>query len=452
MKEWYMMDRIVYDRRKSMFRVPKFKKIYMSPLEKSRAFFILEGITGIGQFSLATGAFLAGFVSFLGAGESVNGMLGVVPAAAGIFQIFSSLLLKGGKSRKEQAIKIAIVLRILLSSIYFVPFIVMKLGGNSSLVLISFITCFVLAFIANSFIAPMISGWLIDLAPMNIRGAYLAKRDKISLGIIAMTTIVLGKVLDYQKALGQEFTGFIIVGIMLSILGILNIVSLINIEDVNNERVNKDISFLKNILTPLKDKVFIKIIYFYLLWNTALYIGGPYIAVYMVEKLELTYTYMMTMTVFGSIIRVMFATVWGKIADRKSWFVSSASSLIILGITHFTWGFVIPSNSFILVPFLSILGGIAWAGAAISLFNIQFLFAKKDSRTVSISVNAAIGGIMSLISVKIGGLIVELGDNVLSLFGFVFSGSQVTFILSGLLLLACALYIHKIVANLEIEQ
>lgn len=443
------MYRIINIKRKLGF--PKFNKYAMNAMERSRAFFILEGITGIGQFSLATGAFLAGFVSFLGAGKSVNGMLGVVPAAAGIFQILSSLLLKGGKNRKQQVIKIAIILRVLLSSIYFVPFIAMKLGGSQSVILLSFISCFILAFIINSLISPMISGWLIDLSPMNIRGAYLAKRDKISLGTIALTTIVLGKVLDYEKALNQEFIGFIVVGGVLSVFGVLNIVALINIEDVNNEKVNHEISFMGNILTPIKDKVFVKIIYFYLLWNLALYIGGPFIAVYMVEKLELSYTYMMTMTVIGSVIRVIFASVWGRIADRKSWFVSSAFSLIVLGFTHFMWGFVVPANSYILVPFLNVSGGIAWAGAAISLFNIQFLFAKKDFRTISISVNAAIGGIMSLIAVKVGGLIVDQG-HLFTVLGFGFSGSQVSFMLSGILLLGCALYIHKIVAHLEMES
>jgi len=87
------------------------------PMIKSRVFFILEGITGMGQFSLTTGAFLAGFVSFLDGSESLNGMLGVVPSAAGVLQIFSVLFMSRGKSRKEQSIKIAIIFRLLLASI-----------------------------------------------------------------------------------------------------------------------------------------------------------------------------------------------------------------------------------------------------------------------------------------------------------------------------------------------
>ncbi len=64
--------------------------------QRSRRFFVLEGITGIGQFSLTTGNFLAGFVSFLGGSETLNGQLGVIHVAMGVFQVFSVLVLSYG--------------------------------------------------------------------------------------------------------------------------------------------------------------------------------------------------------------------------------------------------------------------------------------------------------------------------------------------------------------------
>lgn len=77
----------------------------------------------MGQFFLSVGAFLAGFVSYLQGSESLNGTLGVVPAATGVFQVFAILLLRKGKSRKRQVLKYGVALRLFLASIYFVPFI-----------------------------------------------------------------------------------------------------------------------------------------------------------------------------------------------------------------------------------------------------------------------------------------------------------------------------------------
>lgn len=416
----------------------------MSALEKSRIYFILEGITGIGQFSLSTGAYLAGFISFLGGSQTLNGTLGVIPPAAGIFQILATLLLKGDKSRKEQIVKIDIFLRLFLSSIYFVPFIFMQMGASKNIILMSFILCFIMAFSLNSMISPMVSGWLIDIAPSTLRGKYLALRDKVSLGVIAATTLVLGRVLDYEKAMGREFTGFLIVGIVLSIMGMVNVIAVLNIEDINTEVMNKKVKFLDQVMAPLKDHVFRRVIIFYFLWNAALFIGGPFVSVYMVERIKLSYTYMMAMSVLTTVIRVFFASHWGNFADRKSWFSAGGTSLLVLALCHTLWGFTTKQNSWFLVPIVHVIGGIAWSGVAISLFNIQFLFAKKDIRTMSIGVNAAISGIVSMVAVKIGGFIVSLPDMKVPMLNFTISGMQLTFIASGILIACCTLYIKVV--------
>lgn len=89
-----------------------------------------------------------------------------------------------------------------------------------------------------------------------------------------------------------------------------------------------------------------------------------------------------------------------------------------------------------MVPLLNLISGVAWAGVGISLFNIQFLFFKDDIRTISLGVNAAVGGLVSIAAVKIGGSIVNLPEAGLHLAGVSISNMQLTFILSGVLLVA----------------
>ena len=409
--------------------------------ERSRRYFILEGITGIGQFSLTTGNFLAGFISFLGGSETLNGRIGVIHVAMGIFQIFSTLILSHGhRSRKEKVIGIAIVLRLFMSIAYFVPYILMQLGASQEIMMIGFITCFVLAYISNGIISPIISSWMIDLAPLHIRGKYLAYREKLSLGIVAVCTIILGRVLDYNKLIGQEFIGFLFIGCILAIMGVLNIYSLIHIEDVPTDETRKENAFIQRLLAPVKDAVFSKIIKMYIIWNFGLFIGAPFMAVYMVEALKLSYTYMMTMTVITTVTRVVFTSWWGNLADKKSWFLSGTISVMILGMTHFSWGFITSDNYYVFIPLVHIVGGIAWAGAGISLFNMQFLFAKQKIRTISVSVNSAIGGLTSILAVFLGSYIVDLvGQN----------GMRWTFFLSGICILVCPIYIQKVLLGLH---
>lgn len=422
----------------------------LSKLELSRRYMVIEGITGIGHFSLTTGAFLAGFVSFLGGSETLNGTLGVVPAALGVFQILSALLIGKASSRKSLAIKLAIFLRTFLSIIYFVPFVFGLMGASNEVMLISFIACFVTAYMFNGLLAPIISSWIIDVTPMEIRGKYLASREKISLGFVAFFTIFLGKVLDYSEQMNSEFMGFIVVGIILVIMGVVNIYSLYKCDDIDVQPAMARVSLARQLITPLKDPVFNKVIGMSVIWNLALFIGGPYIAVYMVESLDLSYTYMMTMTVLITIIRILFASMWGKHADKKSWFSCATITLILLGLVHFSWGFVTPENSYILVPILHIVAGIAWGGVAISLFSIQFLFVKPEARTGAIGINAAIGGLVGLGSVKLGGLIIDAMDgNTIQFLNLVeVNGMQITFMLSGFFVLMTGIYIHLVIGKL----
>jgi MFS family permease len=425
------------------------KKENKDSMYRSRKFFILEGVTGIGQNSLTAGAFLAGFIKLLEGSEQINGMVAVIPAIVGLLQIFSSLIFEKLESRKKTIISMAIVLRTLLSIVYFIPMFLIPYG----LGLQSFVICYILAYSMQALVVPAIVNWIVELTPLSIRGQYLAYRDKISLGIIAIVTIVLGKVLDYSKDMGNQITGFAVVGVIITILGIINIYALFNIDEFNDDRIVKKVKLRDVLITPIKDTSFRKIIILFILWNFALQIGGPYIAVYMVTKLNLKYTYMMTLSVIATVVRVIVSNVWGRIADKKSWFLSTKCSIGLLAIVHFSWGFVNLSNYIVLAPLLHIIAGIAWGGIGISMFNIQFLFAKKEGRTMYIGLNAAIGGIFSGISVWIGGQLIKvLEDNQLTLFHMPINSIQITFFLSGILLMLCPLFVKIFIEKKDLKQ
>lgn len=419
--------------------------------QRSRNFFILEGITGIGHFSLTTGAFLAGFIYLLGISDQLNGMIAVVPAITGIFQVFSPLIFERIEKRKNTILFIAIFLRLFLSSVFFIPILMM----HYELGIQTFIVIYSLAFALNSLIGPAISSWLVDLTPLEIRGRYLAQREKVSLFITAFMTIVLGKVLDMTKLAGIPLTGFLIVSGVLVFLGLLNIYSLINIIEAPGKNQVKQYKLSEVVTLPLRNIGFKKIIVLFIVWSFALQVGGPYISVYLVTGLKLSYTYIMTLSVVSTIVRVLFTSRWGRIADQKSWFLSTKLSLLLLAIVHFTWGFVTSGNYTVLAPLLHILGGLSWGGIGISMFNIQFLYAKREGRTMYLGLNAAIGGVFSLLAVWIGGKIINHYDGVTFNFWiFRFGNMQLVFLLSGLLIALCPLivqfYIEK--GNIALER
>lgn len=415
------------------------KQNVYADMKRSRQAFIFEGITGIGQFSLTNGAFLAGFIALLGGSDRINGMIAVTPAIAGVFQIVSPLIFERMVTRKKTAVLIAVFLRLFLSSVFFLPIIMDKIGIG----LQTFIVLFALAYTLNALLAPVISNWMVEVTPMDIRGKYLAAREKIALLVTAVMTIVLGKVLDFTELNGNSFLGFIIVGIVLVVLGIINVLSVLSAVEIEGKNEPKVYHIQQVLTVPLKDKNFRKIILLFIIWSFALQIGAPFISVYLKTNIHLSYTYILTNSVISTVVRVLFTTQWGKIADNKSWFLSTKLSLFILAIDHILWGFVTADNYWYLVPLLHVVGGFAWGGIGISLFNIQFLFAKREGRTMYLGLNAAIGGLFSLFAVWIGGLIVDALEGVtFQVLIWRFGGMQMTFLLSGIFVMLCPLFVH----------
>jgi MFS family permease len=407
--------------------------------EKGRRLFIYEGSFAGGIFSLTSGAFLAGLASFMGASDEFNGIIGAIPVFAGVAQSFSSLVFEKLERRKFLVSIMCLMFRVLLGIMFFIPFVFKK----SATRLLALAAIYGIAYVLAAFITPAASNWIVSLTPDSIRGKYLAKKDAYSLAFITILTIIFGKLLDIFKGENLESLGFGILGVIIVGLALINFYFLSSIKEPKVTKASKEIKLKDVFIKPLIDKKFKLIIILFLIWNIALQIAGPFFSVYMVTGLELDYLYIMLMGVISSLVRVIVVPYWGRIADNKSWITCTKYSIAALALCHFLWMFVNSSTVWFFVPFLHVLGGIAWAGLNIALFNIQFLYSPADGRTMYLGANAAIGGLLGFLSTILGSFILTiLGEKKILISSFSIGNMQIIFGLSGVLIGLCALYVH----------
>ena len=186
------------------------------------------------------------------------------------------------------------------------------------------------------------------------------------------------------------------------------------------------------------------------MWNIGLQIGGPFFSIYMVTGLKLDYTYIMILGVLTSFVRVFAAKYWGRLANRKSWFFTTQLSITLLAIGHISWFFIDHRTAYFIFPLINILGGIAWSGVNLSLFNIQFVMAPEEGRTMYLGASSTLGGVAGFISTLIGSVIVSLFKDVTVDFaGFHFVNMHIVFALSGIILFITALYVHLCISRRE---
>lgn len=421
------------------------RSIYFNPSpvdveeqRKGRKLFVYEGVSARTVFVLTSGAYLAGFASFLGADDSFNGMIGAVPALAGIIQIFSPMVLEKMGRRKLLVAVLSLLHRLLLGGMVFIPLMIRDTRGS----LYTLWGMYLFSHICVSFITPAANNWIVSLTDPRDRGRYFGMRDSMLFAVSTVFNLIMGRVLDIFKNNNEEYTGFVLVFSLALVFAVVNFFLLSSIKEpqvVKSETVPR----LKQIFTvPLQDKAFRKIIGLFLLWNVGLQIGAPFFAVYFVTGLKVGYTYITLCNMISAVVMIASARLWGRLADKSSWPNVTMLTIGVLAACHSLWFFTTPDNVYYIMPVNQILGGVAWGGINIALFNMQFAYSPEKGRTVYLGFNAAIGGIVGFACSALGSLIVKLLDG--RTFYWIFipvTKMQVVFGLSGILLAACVIYI-----------
>ena len=415
-----------------------------SDYEKSRKFFILEGCTAAGISSLTSGAFLAGFANYLGSSDEFAGIIGAIPALTGVIQLFSSIIVERLEKRKLLVSIGYFISRMMLSIMVLIPFFF----KSTTTRLTALAVIYGMAYLISAFIESSASNWMVDLTPQHLRPAYFARKDAISLGFLTVLTIIMGKVMDLFKNSNNDYGGFLVIGVFVLIMTIFDTSFIFKTKEPSGHREIVELKLKHAITMPFKNVKYRKVIILFLLYNIGLQIAGPFVSIYMVTGLKLDYTYIMVMGVLTSIVRVFSAKYWGRIADKKSWYFSTKLSIAILAFCHASWFLVDNRSVWILLPIMNIFGGIAWSGVTISIFNIQFVMAPEEGRTMYLGASAALGGLAGFMSTFIGSMIVKNFKNFSIAFaGFYIGNMQIVFALSGIILLVTAIYVHLFISQ-----
>ena len=425
------------------------KNLTLSDYEQSRRMFIFEGATAVSIFSLTTGAYLAGFGKYLGASDSVNGIIGALPVLTCVIQMFSSMVFEKLPHRKFLICISCFLFRFLLGLMFFIP--LMNLGKTANITLV--ILIYGLAYSISAIISPPAANWLVNLTPINIRGKYLARKDAISLAFSTIITICLGKILDILRNNNNEKIGFLVVGISVIVLAVANFVSLSKVKEQKNLINSGKIDLKLSLVEPLRNITFRKVIYLSIFWNIALQIGGPFFSIYMVTGLKLSYSYIMVLGLIASVVRIFVAKYWGKMADNKSWTFTTKISLVVLALCHFLWMLASGPIIYFLLPIIHVIAGVAWSGLAISMFNLQFMFSPIEGRMMYLGMNASIGGIVGFITTLFASYLVNIFEGThFYLLGISIGNVQMLFGLSSVLLVGCFLYVHKFMNYEQVDH
>lgn len=391
-------------------------------IQKSLRYSLWDGIFSSITIG-ATETFIVPYALAMKAGPALVGLLVALPNLAGaVLQTASASISEWMGSRKALVIYAVFVQAVMWIPVIVIPYAFTE-GRGAYLVIFYTI---LIAFGLLSF--PPWSSMMADYVPEDRRGKVFGLRNRI-FGITNISAMLAaGLILQASgKAFGNPITGFTIVFSMAAASRLTCCYFLSKQYepplDVRPEHKFTIFDFLKRI----RRSNFGRFVIFVALINFAVFMSGPFFAVYMIKELGFSYIVYTVVTMASTLTIFSMMRLWGSHADhvgnRKVLRLASS----FLPLIPVLWLF---SHNVAYLITIQIFGGFFWSGFNMSASNFLYDAVTPEKRTRCIAYYNAINGVAIFAGAGAGGFLAKSlppisGSRLLSLF-----------VLSGLIRLA----------------
>ena len=257
-------------------------------------------IVGIGV------ATFTGYALWLGATESDIAYFVSIASFTSLAQILSSPIFNRLKCPKRFVMLAGTLEMCLRFSIVLIPLFLTE--GRVLAVIVLMGSGLFFGFLNG----PFYNGWLTYIIPENVRARFIARKTNANL----IAGIISGYAAAYYLELYKDsdpYTGFLTVFGFATVFGIMGYIRLMTIPHHKQED-NPEQS--ENPLVAFKNRPFTRLTCFFLTWNFALGIAGPFYSVFMLTHLRISYT---NVAIFNSIFMISMVLgyqLMGRLVDR----------------------------------------------------------------------------------------------------------------------------------------
>ncbi|MFH1642269.1 MAG: MFS transporter [Nanoarchaeota archaeon] len=407
--------------------------------QRYKKILFLEGGLSFAGFTLLNGIFLIGFALALGANEFQLGILLAIPLFANLLQIVSAFILEKTGTKKWTTIISLSLGRGLWLVVVLIAFMLIDSADN--VYLFGVILLFSSLFSAIGNLALL--SWIKDLVPVARLGRFLGKRNMYASLGGAIVYLAGAGLIDKYKSL--ESYGFIFLFALM--LGLIATFLFKGIPE-KKKRI-KAISvgkFSKRLCLCFKDAKFKPLLYFGILWGFSVNIAAPFILVYLINDLKMSFFYVTIFLLVDTVFRIYGLNLWRHIADtfgaRPTLIISATATTL----TPLAFLFINKTDflSYTIIAFIFIVGAVSYAGVDISIAQVLFKTSPRKYDAYYLSAFSSLIGLSSALGPIIGGYIAVLIRNSTIPLHNGLRPLQYVFLISFLLRVICVQLISKI--------
>ena len=412
----------------------------------SRFLYILEATLEYFISMAFTEVYICRLTAFLGFSDGMTGILISFMSLGATFQILALLI---GKERNVKGMVTVghIISQLFFCLCYFIPFFTV----SAEIKIAIFIAVLLVAYMVHNLIHPFKISWYMSLVDDKKRGRFTAIKEIVSLIGGMGFSYVLGYIIDSNTLDGElQSMAFVIIGVIMLYFTAFHSATLIFSKEKTEVVYNKKLS-IKGLKEILLDKKLLMIIPIAVLWAIANYFSRPFMGTY--QKTELQFSAQMSSIIIiaGSLARVLFATPFGKIADKSSFSNMLIVCMVIEAIAFLTMVFATPLlHTEFLYWIYYILYCVGMAGINSATINLIYDYIDKDKITGALAIKTSLAGIIGFIATLIATPIVtSIQSQGNQIFGMTVYAQQLLSLISCIITIGIIFYLVFVVKKAD---
>ncbi|MBM3935202.1 MAG: MFS transporter [SAR202 cluster bacterium] len=372
-----------------------------------------QAIAGSGAGGVISGGFVTAFALLLGANNFQIGAMTAIPFVAQMAQILVVILVEKTRMRKAICTVAYFLAYLIWIPTALIPFMIDVPSPGAVAILLVFVSA---RGIVNAFVNSTWNSWQRDLLRPSTMGRFLSERMKLATIAAVVAGIAAAIYIDYWKEArppSEELLGYslaIIVGIVLFAIPCGIFVSLMP-EPRMAMPEGKRPPIAKTLSAPLRDANYRRLVSFLFLWNSAAYLAIPFFAVYMLVRLEMPVSFVVSMGVFSQVTNILFLKVWGRFVDKYGGKAVMSLTYTLHMFVVLGWAFVsVPSSKIVVIPmiiFLHGLLGIANAGINVSTMTVRIKLAPPAQSMAYLTSASLAGNVGAGVGPLLGGFFAD---------------------------------------------
>jgi len=342
--------------------------------------------------------FFTGLLLIMNATDSFIGLMPMIALSANLLQVLSPLLLERFQRRKTLLITGRIIIWVI--NIVFIGLIPMLPGSNQLRFAIMGASV-LLVNLLSAICSPGFTVWFISFIPENMRARFFSMTTVANGIVVTVAAIGAGALADYFKVHGMELTGLQAVRAIALIFAVIELTLIIKMTEKPYEET-KEIKLKQLLMAPFQNRLYLRTVLIAFLWFFTANIPGPYYSIYLLKDLQVSYSFIMIMSIMNVPILVLFTPVWVRMLKRTSWFKILSMAMSFFLLQYVILAFITKPTVYYIYPIAVLASAIFTVGINFSMTNIPYINMPKDKQTLFIGFYAAAANLGALLGVSVG--------------------------------------------------